>query len=400
MNPSNMPQKAAWVSYSSGESSEIVQLRNTIRAKETTLGQVKHYLESLPQKDVPPFIVCRIDVHAKWCTGFILDSETKKSIFIPVVKEKEFNRLTETFSNGQSSFDFSIGSFHPTELIDLVKYLERFCSDNQLANLVEIAELVHPILALPCYAGVLSKKFGQTRLNYIQNLRSEDSPQLRPKSPKSQLRTRLRHSRTHSVYKSAGNKAPQYTAGSPVSKRFVPKPPITPRNPFIVYTDGSCRDRTWGTAFVFEDLTYGWDKGTQKVTGTSTHAELRAILGALYVLKREYKDLDVIIRTDSRAAISLMNKTYSRKSKSGHSLSLTESLVQQAQTIRDSLRYENNIYITFQWVRGHADDKVNDIVDRLARAAMREELYFTDETKKNYDNIYASIVKDLMTHAA
>lgn len=398
MYPSDMPQKASWSGYSSGESPVIVQLRKAICAKETTLGQIKYYLESIPQKDVPPFIVCRIDVHAKWCTGFILDSETKKSIFIPVVKEKEFNRLTETFSNGQSSFEFSIGSFHPTELIDLVKYLERFCSDNQLANLVEIAELVYPILTLPGYARVLGKKCGQTRLNYVQNLRSEDSPRLRPKSPEAQLRARLRHSRTHNVYKSAGNKAPQYTAGSPVSKRFVPKPPSTPRRPFIVYTDGSCRDKTWGTAFVFEDLTYGWDKGTQKVTVTSIHAELRAILDALYTLKREYKDLDVAICTDSQSVISLMDKTYLNKK--GRSLSLTESLVQQAQEVQGSLRRDNNIYITFRWVRGHADDKVNDIVDRLARAAMREELYFTDETKNNYDNIYASIIEDLMEHAA
>lgn len=141
-----------------------------------------------------------------------------------------------------------------------------------------------------------------------------------------------------------------------------------PNRPVIVYADGSAIDNPgpggWAAVIVTENgsarpLTGGEDHTT------NNRMELTAALEALKALPA---DVPAVLHLDSDYVVkgaTVWRKGWERrgwKGSSGKAVAnrdLWEALYAAA---------DARPHATFKWVRGHAGDKLNETVDRLARA--------------------------------
>jgi ribonuclease HI len=157
-------------------------------------------------------------------------------------------------------------------------------------------------------------------------------------------------------------------------------------NPVVVHVDASARlhRSTIGVGFVVSDETLDSNTGkivpsytfhatttTSPPTGKSTLAELTAIRQALkhgFVMTQEVKSnkRGLKIVTDSLESVTLLTAlrtgTKCRRP-------ITQAQWDYGQKIVDSLAGIKDV--TFEWVRGHAGDPINEATDRLAVAARR-----------------------------
>ncbi len=126
--------------------------------------------------------------------------------------------------------------------------------------------------------------------------------------------------------------------------------------PVIIYTDGACRGNP-GPGGWAALLQYG-DK-TREISGaepqtTNNRMEMMAAIQALQALTRPCK---VRLHTDSQLVVNTMTKGWKRKA----NLDLWAEL--------DRLVKEHQV--AWIWVKGHADDPLNNRVDELAVQASK-----------------------------
>jgi len=128
-----------------------------------------------------------------------------------------------------------------------------------------------------------------------------------------------------------------------------------------IYTDGSCNNTGdkrggWGAVMIFngqEIKLSGREDNT-----TNNRMEMKGILDALKRLtKSKLKVDEVLIYSDSKYAISIFDGT-NRASKN-------RDLLQEFHNYKLAL-IERGTQIRFQWVKGHAGDKYNEMADQLA----------------------------------
>jgi ribonuclease HI len=122
----------------------------------------------------------------------------------------------------------------------------------------------------------------------------------------------------------------------------------------IIYTDGSCipNPGPGGYAFIVFDNDSGIEchvSGGEKKS-TNNRMELRAVIEAL---KFTHTKVNYIIYTDSKYVINCGSKKWSRKK----NIDMWEEY--------DKTSKGKNI--TWKWVKGHSNNKYNDIVDVLAK---------------------------------
>ena len=124
---------------------------------------------------------------------------------------------------------------------------------------------------------------------------------------------------------------------------------------FVASTDGACRSNPggqggWGVVLRDGDVTIEF-QGVRSST-TNNRAELIAILAAL----RFCEDGDrVLIRSDSKYAIRVSNKTWSASA----NLDLLQPIWDEIERLE----------VHWKWVRGHDGDPDNERADDLAREA-------------------------------
>src|SRR5882672_9093119 len=98
---------------------------------------------------------------------------------------------------------------------------------------------------------------------------------------------------------------------------------------------------------------------TTEYSPSSTFAELLGIMMTIILVPKNKK---IVIKTDSRASISIMkNLLENKNNKSTNNSSLKYLL--------EWFRYwlkNNNREIEFKWVKGHNNDKENNYIDQLA----------------------------------
>jgi ribonuclease HI len=126
---------------------------------------------------------------------------------------------------------------------------------------------------------------------------------------------------------------------------------------FLVYADGSCIGNPgpggWGVVLVSPDGTESEYHGSNPAT-TNNQMEITA---AIEGLRRTMPGSKVMLRSDSQYVINTMTLNWKRRK--NHEL----WALLDAETARRK--------VTFQWVRGHNADPLNERADRLANLGSR-----------------------------
>ena len=133
----------------------------------------------------------------------------------------------------------------------------------------------------------------------------------------------------------------------------------------VIYTDGACSGNPgkggWGAI-----LKYG--NHTKEISGyaeltTNNKMELQAVIEALKLIKKDY---DIEIFTDSNYVKDGITKQINTWKLNNWKTTKKESVKNKELWLElDELRQKYNI--NWNWVKGHADDELNNRVDELAR---------------------------------
>jgi ribonuclease HI len=125
---------------------------------------------------------------------------------------------------------------------------------------------------------------------------------------------------------------------------------------YLAYADGACRGNPgpggWGALVIAPDGTREELNGADPAT-TNNKMELTA---AIEALRRIPRGAAVVLRSDSQYLVNTMTRNWKRNA----NRDLWEQLDVEAE-LRE---------VSFQWVRGHAGDELNEHTDRLANLAI------------------------------
>jgi ribonuclease HI len=131
----------------------------------------------------------------------------------------------------------------------------------------------------------------------------------------------------------------------------------------IIYTDGACSNNQdqsqsiGGWAYYLEYQGKTKTNSGQELNTTNNRMEMLAVINALKALKRF--DLPVAVHTDSALVCNTINLGWKRKS----NLDLWDQLDQLL------IKFDD---LTFIKVKGHSDDRLNNLVDQLAVKATKK----------------------------
>ncbi len=133
----------------------------------------------------------------------------------------------------------------------------------------------------------------------------------------------------------------------------------------IIYTDGACSGNPgkggWGAILKYGDHTKEIS-GYAELT-TNNKMELQAVIEALKLIKKDY---DIEIFTDSSYVKDGITKWINTWKLNNWKTSKKEPVKNKELWLElDELRQKYNI--NWNWVKGHADDEINNRVDELAR---------------------------------
>lgn len=132
-----------------------------------------------------------------------------------------------------------------------------------------------------------------------------------------------------------------------------------------IYTDGACSGNPgkggWGAVLIYGD-------NKKEISGyseltTNNKMELQAVIEALKLLKRQ---CEVELYTDSVYVKDGITKWINNWKKNNWKTSKKEDVKNKELWIElDNLTQQHNI--KWNWVKGHADNELNNRVDELAR---------------------------------
>ena len=132
-----------------------------------------------------------------------------------------------------------------------------------------------------------------------------------------------------------------------------------------IYTDGACSGNPgpggWGAVLIYNGQEKILKEGKQHTT--NNEMELTAVVEALSCLKEV---CDVTLYSDSSYVVNAINNKWLYGwAKKGWKNSKKETLpnLYLWQRLYDLLKVQ---HVSFVWVKGHADNKYNEICDRLA----------------------------------
>jgi ribonuclease HI len=133
----------------------------------------------------------------------------------------------------------------------------------------------------------------------------------------------------------------------------------------IIYTDGSCSGNPgrggWGAILMYKNHKKRINGGSHQTTNNKM--ELQAVIESLKILKRECA---IDIYTDSNYVKDGITKWIFNWKKNGWKNSAKKEIKNQEQWIElDELSQKHKI--EWHWVKGHADNELNNEVDELAK---------------------------------
>lgn len=134
-----------------------------------------------------------------------------------------------------------------------------------------------------------------------------------------------------------------------------------------IYTDGSCLGNPgrggWGAILI-------WGEHQKKISGkkletTNNQMELQAVIEALKALK---KSSEVIIHTDSQYVKNGITEWINKWKINGWKTANRKPVKNSDQWQELDLEVQKH-QIKWKWVKAHAGNKYNEMVDELARVA-------------------------------
>lgn len=135
-----------------------------------------------------------------------------------------------------------------------------------------------------------------------------------------------------------------------------------------IYTDGACSGNPgkggWGAVLIYNDKQKeisGFEAET-----TNNRMEMQAAIEALQVLKEK---CEVELYTDSKYLQEGITKWVFAWQKNGWKNSKKEA-VKNADLWQKLLEVSKNHMVKWHWVKGHADNKYNNLADKLATEAI------------------------------
>jgi len=163
---------------------------------------------------------------------------------------------------------------------------------------------------------------------------------------------------------------------------------MTPQQDYLIYTDGACSPNPgpggWGAVIISPD------KAVQEIFGSTQHTtnnrmELRA---AIESLKHLPEGCPATIFSDSKYLQQGITLWFEKWLKSNWQ-TMAGSNVQNKDLWKDLIRAAEKHHITWNWIKGHADNDFNNRADELARKAVpRDPLPLTDN---NSIHLYTSV---------
>ncbi len=134
--------------------------------------------------------------------------------------------------------------------------------------------------------------------------------------------------------------------------------------------------------------------GGQYISTTSARMEIRAIIEALKIVKRDYIDQEITLYSDNEYCVKTwMQKWYVKWEKEEWKNRLNADLWQEFLQVIRSFRNPNDI--TFFHVKGHSGNKYNEICDQLARKGSQLLTTITDREEDDNRLINSNDFHDL-----
>lgn len=166
-----------------------------------------------------------------------------------------------------------------------------------------------------------------------------------------------------------------------------------------LYTDGSSMGNPGpsgiGWLIIYKDGTI--KKGSRNIgIGTNNIAEIMAIIEGLKEIGR--KDVEVEIISDSMYALNMIEgyDTKEHRKMKPNKAKANKEIVEEMRKL--ARRYK---LITKTWVKGHAENKYNNLVDKLAREAAENPGEETHENILKSNNLINKYDKnDIISYAA
>ncbi|ACM60440.1 ribonuclease HI [Caldicellulosiruptor bescii] len=139
-----------------------------------------------------------------------------------------------------------------------------------------------------------------------------------------------------------------------------------------IYTDGACSGNPgpggWCAILIYKGIKKVL-KGFERYT-TNNRMELKAVVEALKALKEPCK---VVIYSDSAYIVNAVNQNWIEKwQKNGWKTSEKEE-VKNIDLWNELVELMKIHKVTFEKVKGHADNELNNLCDRIARSMIKGE---------------------------
>lgn len=135
-----------------------------------------------------------------------------------------------------------------------------------------------------------------------------------------------------------------------------------------IFTDGSCLNNPWNGWWAYilkykdiEKQDYAWVKDT-----TNNQMELLAVINALKALKENAQNIQINLYTDSNY-VKMWITQWINKWKQNNWKTANKKDVKNKELWEELDNLASNFIINWHWVKAHATNKYNNIVDELAR---------------------------------
>ncbi len=138
-----------------------------------------------------------------------------------------------------------------------------------------------------------------------------------------------------------------------------------------LYTDGACsQNGTWiggyGAVLIYGDITKeisGYEENT-----TNNKMELKAVIEGLKALK---KKADVTIFTDSAYIYNAFTKNWINNWQANGWINSQNEPVSNQELWKELIELREKHNVSWQKVKGHADNKYNNLCDKLATTQIK-----------------------------
>jgi len=147
--------------------------------------------------------------------------------------------------------------------------------------------------------------------------------------------------------------------------------PATSDPPIIVYTDGACSGNPgpggWGWAVAPDGEPSGSGGDTKT---TNQRMEIQAVLEAVRTLSAEYPGRPIQVVSDSTYVVNCFRDRWWVRWEANGWRNSQRKPVANDDLWKPLIELVKTHAVSFRWVKGHSGDRLNDLVDQLAVAAV------------------------------